>query len=216
MTQADARQRAADFLSCGAEQLRALEMTEGEIPCWRFSDKDQTVIDVTVQGGEILRFLSDCTANADADPEAATAIGSAFLEQHGYRDMKAVEVLPGGGVVTIIFVPVVEEFLCLPDRVTLKICTSSEQVTSFDASGYLKHHKLRTFPESTASWTPPEALTVEAQRKIVLLSPGGQERFCTEYLFKSQDGTPVRIAVNAETGLQEQIVVGDEPMQTVD
>ena len=112
--------------------------------------------------------------------------------------------------------PVSDQILCFPDRITMRICPETGKLTAFDASEYLRHHETRELVLADPDWMPPESLTVESQRGIVLLSPGGQERFCTEYLCKSQDGTPVRIAVHAETGLQEQIVVGDESMQTVD
>ena len=217
VSQEEAIAIAADFSLCAPGDLQPLDCTEGEIPCWRSSiQKDAAVIAVTMQGGEVLSWISDCAEPGAADSDEVELIAQTFLEQHGYSDMERIESVPGGSTVSMTFVPVAEDVLCLPDRVTIKICPSTGKVTAFDASGYLKHHRARSFPDTAHTWTPPDSLTAETQRKVVILSPGGQERYCTEYLCRTQNGNAVRIAVNAETGLQEQILLGESRVQPTD
>ena len=213
----NAMEKAASFLQCDPSALRPLDFRSGDIPCWRFSVPNQNaVIAVTARGGEVMQFLSDCPENGAADPELAERIAETFLSEHGYSGMECVESVPGGAEITMTFVPKAEDVLCLPDRITMRICTDSGRVTAFDASDYFKHHVTRVFPETVKQWTPPETLSVESQRKVVMFSPGGQERYCMEYLCRTKNGETVCVDVNAETGLQERIRIGETPTMTVD
>lgn len=212
-----ARERAAAFLHCDPSALQPLDDQSGAFPCWRFSLPEQNaVIAVTVRGGEVVQYLSDCLESADADPEQAESLAKTFLTERGYPEMECVETASGGSEITMIFVPRQDDVLCLPDRVSLRICTASGRVTAFDATDYLKYHAKRVFPQTESTWTPPEALAVDSQRKVVLRSPGGQERFCMEYLCHTESGRSVCIDVNAETGLQERIRMDEMPMQIFD
>ena len=117
----------------------------------------------------------------------------------------------------MIFVPGTDDVLCLPDRVVMRVCTAAGRVTAFDASDYLMHHHERSsLPETDNAWMPPDSLSIESQRRIVLLSPGEQERFCMEYLCRTEEGDSVCIDVNAETGLQERILIGETRVQSAD
>ena len=208
----NAMEKAALFLQCDPSALRPLDFRSGEVPCWRFAFPDQNaVIAVTVRGGEVMQFLSDCPESGTEDPEQAERIAMAFLSARGYPEMESIETIPSGCEITMVFAPTQDEILCLPDRITMRICTVSGRVTAFDASDYLKHHENRVFPETDDIWTPPVTLSVESRRKVVLLSPGGQERFCEEYLCRTENGESVCIDVNAETGRQERIRIGEAP-----
>ena len=213
----EALEQAAAFLQCEPSELSPLAFRGGDIPCWRFSfPKQNAVIAVTVRGGEVLQYLSDCLEGGEADSGQAESIAKSFLSEHGYPGLERIETKSGGSEITMVFVPQENGVLCLPDRITMRICTASSRVTAFDASDYFKHHMKRVFPETENLWTPPETLSVESQRQVVLLSPGGQERFCIEYLCRSEESEAVCIDVNAETGKQEMIRIGENPSQSMD
>ena len=213
----DAREAAAAFLHCDPAALKALDFRGGDLACWRFSvSEPDAVIAVTVRGGEVLQVLSDRAEGGDADPDRAEQIAKAFLRSHGYPEMECVESSSSGSEVAMTFVPTSEGVLCLPDRISMRVCSATEQVTAFDASEYLRHHAKRDFPETLSSWTPPETLSVASERKVVLLSTGGKERDCIEYLCRTPDGTPVCIDVNVQTGQQEWILFGDQRAATID
>ena len=218
LTPEDARDRAASFLQCDPSALQPLDFKGGELPCWRFSFPEQNAsIAVTVRGGEAVQFLSDRLESGEADPDQAETIAEAFLAERGFPKMELVEAVPGGSEITMIFVPGTDDVLCLPDRVVMRVCTAAGRVTAFDASDYLMHHHERSaFPETDNAWMPPDSLSIESQRRIVLLSPGEQERFCMEYLCRTEEGDSVCIDVNAETGLQERVLIGETRADSVD
>lgn len=213
----EARERAAAFLQCEQSALQPTDFRGGEIPCWRFEVPEQnTVIAVTVRGGEVVQFLSDCLESEDADPDQAKQIAESFLSDHGYPEMELVESISGGSEVTMTFAPLADDVLCLPDCISVRVCTASGFVTALDASDYLKHHAKRDFPETAITWTPPETLTIASERQVILLSPGGQERCCVEYLCRTEAGESVCVDVNAETGRQERIQIGESRTGIVD
>lgn len=214
---AEAKEAAARFLNCDFSVLKPLDFRGGDLACWRFSMPDRNVvIAVTVRGGEVLQFLSDSVEGEEADTAEAEQIAKDFLTEHGYPEMECVESTAAGSAVMLVFAPQVDNVLCLPDRVSLRVCPASGQVTAFDASDYVRHHTNRVFPEEPHVWTPPESLTVESERKVVLLSPGGRDRYCVEYLCTASDGESVCVDVNAETGLQERILIGNQRAQSID
>ena len=214
----EARDRAASFLLCDPSALQPLDFKGGEVPCWRFAYPELNAsIAVTVRGGEVLQFLSDCLESVEADPDQAESIADQFLAAHGFPQMELVDSVPGGSEITMTYVPKSDDVLFLPDRVVVRICTASGRVTAYDASDYLKHHHARSFfPDTENDWTPPETWSIESQRKVVLLSQGEQERFCIEYRCRTETGDSVCIDVNAETGLQERILIGETRVQNVD
>ena len=217
VTQAEAADAAAAFLRCNRSDLLPLDFRSGDLACWRFSfPKEHAVIAVTARGAEILEYLSDCLESGDDDPDQAETLAKAFLAEHGYSDMQLVERKPGGSENIMIFAPLSDGVLCLPDRITLRVCSGTGKVTAFNASDYLRHHTKRAFPETNGSWVPPEPLSVDSQRKVVLLSPGGQDHFCVEYLCSAPQGERVRIFVNAVSGMQEQILLGAAGSASVD
>ena len=213
----DAREAAAAFLHCDPVALKALDFRGGALACWRFSISElAAVVSVTVRGGEVLQVLSDHMEGGNADPERAEQTAKEFLQSHGYPDVECVESSSSGSEVTMAFVPVSEGVLYLPDRISMRVCSSTGQVTAFDASECLRHHANRAFPEVLPTWMPPETLSVASEREVVLLSPGGQERDCIEYLCRTPDGTSVCIDVNVQTGRQERILFGDQRAATID
>ena len=214
----EARDRAASFLQCNPSALQPLDFKGGELPCWRFAFPEQNAsIAVTVRGGEVLQYLSDCQESGEADPDQAQVIAASFLAEHGFPQMELVEAIPRGSEITMTYVPKADEVLFLPDRVVMRICTASGRVTAYDASDYIKRHHARSFfPDTENEWTPPETMSIESQRKVVLLSPGEQERFCIEYHCRTESRDSVCIDVNAETGLQERILIGETRVHSVD
>lgn len=216
----DARSRAASFLQCDPTDLSPLGKTGGDLPCWRFSlgEGGETVIAVTEQGGEVLRVLSGTQNSGEIDREATEAAAKQFLSEHGYGDVAAVQTSPDADAATLTFVPVQDGVLCLPDRVSLRLDASGKLI-SYDASCYLKYHHDR---DLSAAEKPsdlrsalPEGVSVTGEQTVILLSPGGQERFCKAYACQTADGDTATIFINLLTGQQERILLGGERVQPV-
>lgn len=205
VTRQQARENAAAFLGCEASSLETLGRAEGTIPCWRFQLKQngETTIAVTVHGGEVLRVLASEQGSASDDAEAAVR----FLASRGFENM-----VPKSNVIQK-YVPVVEEVYFLPDEVTV-LLSEEGNVLLFDASEYWMHHKerdLQVFQDTQdVSQAVPGNITVQESRKVILSSPGGEERPCLEFSCAASDGTRCVMDYNLLTGRQECLKMDGE------
>ena len=200
-----ARENAASFLKCNADRLESLGQSEGSIPCWRFQleQNGETTVSVTVQGGQVLRILASEQGSASDDVDQAVK----FLENHGFENMKPIS----GNKQQ--YVHVIEEVYFYPDAISV-LLSDDGSVLLFDASEYLMHHQVRDLSafqkELDVSSLVPEGVSIQESRKVIMLSPGGEERPCLELTCQSSDGTRCVMDVNLETGLQERLRLDGE------
>lgn len=205
VTEQQAMENAAAFLKCDASSLKTLGQSEGAIPCWRFllEQNGETTIAVTIQGGEVLRVLASEQGGASDDSEQAVQ----FLKAHGIDNMKQVsDVEPK-------FVQAEEEVYLYPDAVSV-LLSEDGSVLLYDASEYLTHHQERDLSvfqkELDVSLLVPDGISIQESRKVLLLSPGGEERPCLELTCVSSDGTTCVMDVNMKTGIQERLRLDGE------
>lgn len=211
VTESEAMAAAATFLKVDIEDLHPLEPSEGAVPCWRFSvfEDEKSIVAVTVNGGNVIRYLSSkdgCDTGSDRD--ACIEAGKTFLESHGFPEMVEDETAEKRAENMICFVPVQDGVLCYPDRIAMRICPDSGEVTAFDASDYYRFHHDRNLPfldlDSLRSALPEDA-SVEQERPVLLLSPGGKECLCAEFYCSLENGDSAHIYVNAQSGQQQLI-----------
>lgn len=200
VTEQKARENAAAFLSCEVSELASLGRADGTIPCWRFQleQNGETTIAVTVQGGEVLRVLASEQGDASDDTDRVTK----FLADHGFENMKPLSEEEQK------YAPVIDEVYFYPEAVSV-LLSDDGSVLLYDASAYLMYHQERDLSafetELDMSQLVPDGVTILGSRKVVLLSPGGEERSCLELTCTSADGTNCVIDVDMETGLQERL-----------
>ena len=200
-----ARENAAAFLGCSADELVPLGRTEGAISCWRFhtNRNGETTIAVTVQGGEVLRVLSADQSNVSDEQDAALQ----FLSEHGFENMKPLD--QEGQT----YVPVQSDVYLLPDSVSL-LLSNDGSVICFDASHYLMNHGERDLSgfevDTDFSSAVPANVSVTDQRKVLLQSPGGLERACLELICSAKDGSICVVDYNLESGHQERLRMSGE------
>ncbi len=204
VSEPQALEAAAAFLECDQDALESLGRAEGDIPCWRFQlvGDGETTIAVTVQGGEVLRVLSSAQTATTDDPDAALR----FLNNQGFENMQQ---LTDGQT----YVPVLNDVYLLPDAVFLQLAEDGS-VLRYDASEYLKHHRERDLSAfenaSDTSFAISDGVSINNTRKVLLLSPGGQERPCLELTCSNPDGLVCVVDWNLQTGLQERLTLDGE------
>ncbi len=205
VTEQQAREKAAAFLKCDPASLEPLGGSEGTIPCWRFQldQNGETTIAVTLQGGEVLRVLASDQGSASDDPEGAVR----FLADHGFENMQPISKEEQK------YVPVKENVYVYPDAVSL-LLSDDGSVLLYDAVSYLMHHQERDLSvfqnAATDNQFVPGGIAIQESRKVILLSPGGEERPCMELTCAAPDGTKCVIDYNIETGMQERLrLVGE-------
>ncbi len=213
---ADAETAAAKLLSLPEEEIEPLGEVGGTIPCYSFScyaGGGEYTVYVTKQGGYVLSALcSRLPGRPQLSVEAGLDAADDFLRQQGIEDMERSYHMLQDGVLTVNYEYVQDGAMCYPDLIKVGIALDNGSVVSFDARGYLSAHHDRELPEASVSLaeakaTVSPALTVRSHQMAVIPSPGGEERYCHEFLCRAEDDRNYLVYVNAETGTQEKILI---------
>lgn len=203
---------AASFLSLRSNLVAAAGESEGKIPVYRFTGGDYTV-SVSKRGGFVVRAISQRTPVRSAiTADAALDKAAEFLSAHGYRGMKESYHILDGHVLTVTYCAEQDGAMCYPDMVKLAVAMDTGELLRFDAQAYLTSHAQRSLPEPSVSAEDARALaggglTVVGERLAVIPTSGAEEIFCRELICETEDGRHYLFYVNAETGVQEKILI---------
>lgn len=188
----------------------------GVLPTYQFTverDGEVWYFDVTKQGGVLLEMYSSREVGTPVlSAEECIEKAKDRLASLGMRDLAESYCFEREGVVTINFAHVERGVICYPDLIKVSVAADTGDVIGLEARGYIMNHRERTLPEvavseqeAHASLSP--ALTVESTRLAVIPSAGEYELFCHEFLCTDAEGRHVLVYVNAETGVEEQILI---------
>lgn len=217
VTPEEAKQRAAAFLNVSPGALTLASTGDGVLPTYSFTlpqDGGLGYLEVTKQGGCVLSYFQDrCPAQAAVSVEEAISIAQNYLTAWAFPHMEPSYHIQREGILTIHFAPVTQEVYCYPDLVKLTIALDNGKLLGYEAHGYLYQHRPRVFPAPSVSLDAAQAavpvgLEVLSAQKALIPTQGGTEEVLT-YEFKCQtaEGRHVLIYVNAETGLQQNILL---------
>ncbi len=212
-----ARQRAAAFLSVSPAALTLSSASEGVLPVYAFTlpqDGGLGYVEVTRQGGQVLSYFQDRQpGQPKLTVDEAVAIAQNYLAAWAFPRMEPSYHIQREGVLTIHFAPVVQEVYCYPDLVKLTVALDNGKLLGYEAHGYLYQHRDRSFQapavsQEAAQAAVPNSVTLLSSQLALIPSHGGTEEVLT-YEFKCQttEDRHVLIYVNAETGLQQNILL---------
>ena len=196
----------------GASGLSYAGETNGTLPCYLFTAGDLTV-SVTQAGGVPDYFLN---ARAVGEPvlsvkeglkAAEDALEERDLGEFAYRYYQQ-----NNGVLLVNFAALQNGAVCYPDLVKVGIALDTGEVISYDAKGYIQNHTVREFPDVSLSEEQARAvlstrLTPEAHAMAFVPSKGLSEVYCHEFLCRGRDGEQVLVYIDAQTGMEEQILI---------
>lgn len=212
-----AQAQAAAFLNVSPNTLTLSNSGGGVLPAYSFTlpqDGGMGYIEVTRQGGQVLSYFQDRQTGQPAiSVEEAIAVAQNYLTAWAFPRMEPSYHIQREGVLTIHFAPVDQEVYCYPDLVKLTIALDNGKLLGYEAHGYLYQHRDRAFPSpaislESAQAALPGGVTLLSAQKALIPTQGGTDEVLT-YEFKCQtpDGRHVLIYVNAETGLQQNILL---------
>lgn len=217
VTQEQAKQAAADFLHVSPDALTPAAVGQGVLPTYGFTlplDGGAGYIEVTRQGGQVLDYFQDrATGAATMDVDRAVELAQNYLANWGYAQMEPSYHIQREGTLTIHFAPVVDDVYCYPDLVKVTIALDTGSLLGYEAHGYLSrsHHReldRPAFDQSAAMAALPQGLEVLAVQKALIPTAGGtQEVLAWEFKCQDAQGRHVLIYVNAQTGLQQNILL---------
>ncbi len=213
VTEAQARTAAARFCGLPEESLNLSYQGGDRIECYSFSTADGISIDVTRLGG-LVYALSDPRAvgSATLSDEQAVERASVFLQEHGFGSMKESYYTRFENMLTISFCATQDNVTLYPDLVKVTVALDDGGVIGFEARGYLMSHHTRTLNEPAISEEDARAavddsLTILSSGLAVIPTSGQYELLCREFICQTPDGMHVIVYINAETGIEENLLM---------
>lgn len=204
---------AADFACVKPERLKSTGLSEGNMPCYNFTDGGSLNISVTKQGGFVAYTLnSRYAAESSVSIEEATQKALEFMNENSITDMTQSYYAVSDGIATINFAYKTQNTVCYPDLIKVSVALDNGDILSFDAGNYLMNHHQRELdaPKITvqeAQKSLNKNLTVQSSKLAVIPTESANEIFCFEFLCKGKNGEDILIYINADTGAEEDILL---------
>ncbi|MEF2244932.1 MULTISPECIES: germination protein YpeB [unclassified Paenibacillus] len=171
----------------------------------------------TRQGGKLMMYMKNRNlGKAAISMDQAKASADAFLEQYGYKNMKAVSFDNFEQTGTFTYVGSQNGVLIYPDKLTVKVAMDNGEAIGLQAGDYVQKHVERELASPTLSSAEArEALnpnmSIKHERLAIIDGEMGEEVLCYEFTGQINGGL-YRIYINAESGIEESI----EQMSTMD
>lgn len=208
-----ARRKAAEFLALSPDALRGGDTVGDKLPCYRFTFADGGAVDVTCIGGFILD-LRDPRAVGPAVLSASDAVARAkeYLKSHKYPDMQESYYTIFEDTITINLAAKIGGVLLYPDLIKVTVALDNGDIIGLESRGYLMSHCSRTLSApavsaKTAQSAVAPGLTVLENRLALIPTDGGSEVLCHELICETADKTHVIVYINAQTGMEENILI---------
>ncbi len=213
VTESEARKTAAAFAACRESDLQLLGEVRSNIDLYTFYSPTVTV-SVTVKGGVVSYLLSSrAVGESKLAPEDAVKRAAAFLEKHGYRQIKSSYYAVNDGVCTVNFATLQGEAICYTDLIKVSVALDDGGVVGFDATGYLMNHRKRAVPTDVALSRAGgvdllrDDLRVEEVREAFIPSDFETEYYVYEYHCFADDGTELLVYLDPRTGAEREVLI---------
>ena len=205
--EAQAREQAAALLRCEPEEL--------EIAA-RFEDQgrlllahDGKTVTVTAAGVEQLRDSRLVSESLISDDEARTA-AEEVLRALGYEGLVWEESARRGNLLELRGSAETDGVTGLDHEIAVTVALDDGSIYALDLSRAAGEGAASDwlFPEEEAKALVPTGLHLRSVRRVSLAGADGQSMACYELSCLEDSGRSVRIYLNADTGGQEEILIG--------
>jgi germination protein YpeB len=201
----------------GSERLEFASDQGGRMPCWAFADGNTTV-SITKNGGFYAYMLKYRQIGEKAiSIDRAIELAETYLARVGFDNMVHTYYELNSGVIVINFAGSertadADEVTVYTDLIKVGVALDDGEIMSLDARAFITAHHGRT--HGSPSLSREEAsdklsghLTVQNAKLAVIPSSGEHERLCWEFLCRSDNGSNVLVYINAESGVEEKILL---------
>lgn len=208
----EAKKVAAQMTGLSEESLQQIGEEAGSMPAYLFSDEERTAT-VTKQGGLPVYYLnSRIVTEGDFSKEDAVKAARAYLESLSLGALTESYYEVYGNIMTVNFAAVQEDVILYPDLIKVSVAMDNGEILGFDARGYLTNHKERRLADPAISMEEAREkvspnLTVQEGKLAVIPTTSLAEKLCYEFLCTGEEDEHILVYINAETGLEEEILI---------
>ena len=168
-------------------------------------------ISITKKGGHILYSNFDRNVESEnIDEETAKELGIKYLEEKGYKNMKATYYIKEEGIMTVNYAYVQNDITMYPDLIKLKIALDNGEILGIETQGYLNSHTERSLESPKISKEKAKEklnknLEIKSEGLAVIPTEYKTEILCWEFK-GTVDGTDFLVYINATNGKEEDIL----------
>ena len=184
-----------------------------KIKTFCFTTDDGTTIEIAKNGGIVFGFRKTRdVASSLISPEEAVGSGKAFLEEHGFKNMRESYYSKYDGIVTVNYAFEQNGITVYGDLIKVSIALDDGEILGMEARGYLMSHTSRTLSAPAVSQAEGRQkldprLSVVSSRLALIPTSGEHEILCHEYVCKDENGANVIVYINAATGQEENMYI---------
>lgn len=189
------------------------ETISDKIECYDFEgvteDGTTLVAEISKKGGKLILFnyYKDCSKNNYSATELEK-VADKFLENAGYKDLKAVWMAEGNSYVSFNYASVVDGVICYSDLVKVNVCTERGVVSGIEASAYALNHVERNLPEIKFSLEDAKQKVYSeieiSSSRLAIIPYGSKEKLAYEFNGVN-NGDTYYIYIDVETGKELEI-----------
>ncbi len=213
VTEAQAKEKAADFLKIKSDGLQLLSKTNNNLSTYTFYNQDYTV-SVTQKGAVVVSVLkSQYVSEIKLSSEEAIKKAAEYLNERGYTKIKESYYSTTDGICTVNFSYYDNGITYYTDLIKVSVALDSGEITGFDATGYVMNHKTRTIP-SNVKYTPIQAkklinenLSVISYKKAVIPTDWEDEIYVYEYRCIDEKKQEVLVYIDPVTGEEADVLI---------
>ena len=212
ISEEEALEAAAAFLSVSKDQLQHTSDTDGNLPTYNLTCGTKTVR-VTKQGGIPVTMMDSRTvAQAALDYEQAKEKAQAFLKQANVDSVKESYYVINDNVCTIQFFTEESGAIVYTDLVKVSVALDNGEICGYNSTGYVMNHHSRTLSSPSVSLEEAKkaispALKIKSEQMAIIPTAGLHEVTCYELLCSGKNEEEVLVYLNADTGMEEQILI---------
>ncbi len=205
--EAQAREQAAALLQCGPEELEIAARAEDQGRL--LLTQDGRTVTVTAAGVESLRDSRLVSESRISDDEAKAAAEEA-LRALGYDGLRWEESARRGNVLELRGSAETDGVTGLDHEIAVGIALDDGSICALDLSAAGGETETGEWPfsEEEAKAAVPEALHLRHVRRVTIAGADGQSVACYELDCLDDGGKRVRVYVNAQSGKQQEIMIG--------
>lgn len=211
--QGNAQNLAAQFLGTTQNRLTHTQDTAGNLPTYNFTANNGTVRVCVTKAGGLISCLTNSRSTGDAKLNYDDALkkAQAFLSEKGISNMKESYYAVTDNVCLINFAYSQNGILCYPDLVKVGVALDNGEIVRYESEGYLMNHHSRTLAAKLTAQQAQKSvspnLKVQQCRMALIPTTSKSEKLTYEFLCNGTHNDKILVYINAETGLEEDILV---------
>jgi spore germination protein len=135
----------------------------------------------------------------------------AFLRDKGMSNMKESYYAINDNICLINFAYSQDGIICYPDLVKVGVALDNGEIVRYDAAGYIMNHHSRNLSAKLTAQQAQKSvssnLKVQQCRIALIPTASKSEKLTYEFLCTGMDNEEILVYINAETGLEQDILI---------